>query len=79
MFFDNNDFRQNENMGYGENINIDIDNYNTNSNFNMNNYDMDNSNDTVMGTVEGPIVEPGRERIIQRNIIHEVKHACQFM
>ena len=28
---------------------------------------------TMFGTVQGPIIEPGRERVIQRNIIHEVK------
>lgn len=80
MFCNDNDIRQNGDFGYGENINIDIDNFNTNtntnSNFNMNQMDMDNSGMTMMGSVQGPIVEPGRERVIQRNIIHEVKHVC---
>ena len=67
MFFGNEDFRQN-----GEDINIDINNVNTNTNFNMN-----EMNETgMMGTVSGPIIEPGKERVIQRNIIHEVRHVC---
>ena len=27
-----------------------------------------------MGMVTGPVMEPGRERVVQRNIVHEVKH-----
>ena len=72
MFFNNDECRQN-----GENINIDIDNYNTNtnSNFNTNSFDMNMADPgtTMMGSVQGPIIEPGRERVIQRNIVHEVK------
>ena len=77
MFVNSEDFRQNENFGYGEDINIDINNFNTNTNNNTN-YNMnDMSGDTtMMGSVQGPIVEPGRERVVQRNIIHEVKHIC---
>jgi len=73
MFFDSDELRQNN--GYGEDINIDINNVNTNSNFSMNQMDM-NSPDMMPSTVQGPIIEPGRERVIQRNIIHEVKHIC---
>ena len=79
MFFGNEDVRQNGDFGYGEDINIDINNVNTNtntnSNFNMNQVDMSMSDPgmTMMGTVQGPIIEPGRERVIQRNIVHEVK------
>ena len=73
MFYNNDDFRQN---GYGDDINIDINNYNMNDN-NTNNFNMnDMTNDTTMGSMEGPIVEPGKERVVQRNIIHEVKHIC---
>ena len=73
MFYNNDDFRQN---GYGDDINIDINNYNMNDN-NTNNFNMsDMTNDTAMGSMEGPIVEPGKERVVQRNIIHEVKHIC---
>lgn len=80
MFFNTDEMRQNGDFGYGEDINIDINNVNTNSNtnFNTNTFDMnvtDNSS-TMMGSVQGPIIEPGRERIVQRNIIHEVKHVC---
>ena len=79
MFFSNED-RQNEEFGYGENINIDIDNFNTNNNTNFNQNSFDtvsmNNTDTMVGSVQGPIIEPGRERVIQRNIVHEVKHIC---
>ena len=79
MFFNNDEFRQNGDYGFDENINIDINNTNmntnTNSNFNTNNFDMNMSDPgtTMMGSVQGPIIEPGRERVVQRNIIHEVK------
>lgn len=75
MFVNNDEFRQNGEYGYGEDINIDINNYNnnTNSNYNINDMNMMNSDTTMMGTVQGPIVEPGRERVVQRNIIHEIK------
>ena len=73
MFY-NDDFRQNG-FGYGDNIDININNTNTNQNVNMNvndNFDGDYN----MGMVAGPVVEPGRERVVQRNIVHEVKHVC---
>ena len=84
MFFNNDELRQNGDFGYGEDINIDINNFNTNnntstnSNFNTNSFDMNMADPgtTVMGSVQGPIIEPGRERVVQRNIIHEVKHIC---
>ena len=82
MFFGNDELRQNGDLGYGEDINIDINNFNTNtntntnSNFNMNQVDMNMNSDIMMGSVQGPIIEPGRERVIQRNIVHEVKHIC---
>ncbi len=75
MFMNDDTFRQN---GEYEDINIDINNYNTNNNtnsnynLNENTIDMGNSG-MMMGTVQGPIIEPGRERVIQRNIVHEVK------
>ncbi len=72
MFFGNDELRQNGD-GY-EDINIDINNINTNSNTN---YNMNQMNpDMMMGSVEGPIIEPGKERVIQRNIVHEVRHIC---
>ena len=80
MFFSDEELRQNGDFGYGENINIDIDNFNTNnntnSNFNMNQMNMSDPGMTMIGSVQGPIIEPGRERVIQRNIVHEVKHIC---
>ena len=76
MFVNNDEFRQNGEYGYGEDINIDINNYNNNSNYNMNDMNMMNSDTTMIGAVQGPIVEPGRERVVQRNIIHEIKHIC---
>ena len=72
MFYsDNCDLRQD--MDYD--INIDIDNNNTN--MNSFNQDFSNTSQTMdFGTMQGPIIEPGRERVIQRNIVHEVKHIC---
>ncbi len=80
MLFGNDELRQDNGYGYGENIDININNTNFNDNDNMNTfntgYSMDNTQMMNMGTVQGPIIEPGRERVIQRNIIHEVKHVC---
>ena len=73
MFY-NDDFRQNE-FGYGDGIDININNTNTNKNVNMNmNENFDGGFDRVM--TAGPVVEPGWERVVQRNIVHEVKHIC---
>ena len=75
MFY-NDDFRQNE-FGYGDGIDININNTNTNSNQNVNmnmNENFDGGFD--MGMTAGPVIEPGRERVVQRNIVHEVKHVC---
>ena len=75
MFY-NDDFRQNG-FGYGEGIDININNTNTNTNQNVNmnmNENFDGGYD--MGMTTGPIVEQGRERVVQRNIVHEVKHIC---
>ena len=77
MMFCNDDFRQNGNFGYGDNIDININNTNTNTNTNQNvNMNMNENFDGGydIGTTTGPIVEPGRERVVQRNIVHEVKH-----
>ena len=73
MFY-NDDLRQNG-FGYGDGIDININNTNTNTNQNVNmnmNENFDGGFD--MGMSNGPIVEPGRERVVQRNIVHEVKH-----
>ena len=71
MFY-NDDFRQNG-FGYGDNIDININNTNTNQNVNMN---VNDNFDGDYNMVAGPVVEPGRERVVQRNIVHEVKHVC---
>ena len=84
MFFSDETLRQNGDYGMDENINIDINNTNMNTNtnyntnYNSNTFDMNigDPGTTMMGTVQGPIIEPGRERVIQRNIVHEVKHIC---
>lgn len=69
MFY-NDDFRQD--MNYGDGIDININNSNTNMNANQ------NINTNEMGGMEygmqtGPVIEAGRERCVQRNIVHEVK------
>ena len=77
MFYSNDTFRQDNGFGYGENIDININNTNDNTNFNTNNnqnFNMGMADN--MTTVQGPIIEPGRERVIQRNIVHEVRHVC---
>lgn len=82
MIFGNDELRQDNGYGYGENIDININNSNFNDNDNMNTstfntgFTMNNVQMMNMGTVQGPIIEPGRERVIQRNIVHEVKHVC---
>ena len=75
MFY-NEDLRQNG-FGYGEGIDININNSNNNTNQNVNmnmNENFDGGYD--MGMMTGPVMEPGRERVVQRNIVHEVKHVC---
>ena len=62
-----------------DDIDIDINNVNTNMNDNMNynmNTNMDNEVNMGMGDVMSPIIEPGRERVINRTFIHEVPHIC---
>ena len=77
MVFGSDELRQDN--GYGENIDININNSNFNDNMNTyteSGFTMNNTQMMNMGTVQGPIIEPGRERVIQRNIVHEVKHVC---
>ena len=67
MFYDG--YRQDD-------IDINITNQNVNDNTNM------NTNTNMMGgtfaggTINSPIIEPGRERIVNRTFIHEVPHVC---
>jgi hypothetical protein len=78
MFYNDN-FRQDGNFGYGDGIDININNTNMNTNTNQNvNMNMNENFEGGfdMGMTTGPIMEPGRERVVQRNIVHEVKHVC---
>lgn len=66
--------------GRYDDIDINITNQNVNTNMNTNtNMNMNVNEGYPMGTVSGPIIEPGRERYVQRNIFHEVKQGCPFM
>ena len=78
-------------MFYGDNLREDIDiditnnnqNFNTNTNDNMN-YNMNNNMNTMdnmnmgipSGDIMSPVIEPGRERIVNRTFVHEVPHIC---
>ena len=76
MFY-NDDFRQDGNFGYGDGIDININNSNMNTNMNTNtNMNVNENEGMNYGMQSGPIIEAGRERCIQRNIVHEVKHIC---
>lgn len=69
----------NENMRRDDlDINITNQNVNTNDNFNMNYNEMDNyaMMQPQMGDVMNPIIEPGRERVVNRTFVHEVPHVC---
>ena len=62
-----------------EDIDININNSNSNINSNMNdnmNYNYNQTGDFGMGDMMNPIVEPGRERVINRTFVHEVPHIC---
>ena len=65
MFYDG--YRQDD-------IDINITNQNVNDNTNMNMNMMGGS--FAAPTMESPIVEPGRERIVNRTFVHEVPHVC---
>ena len=78
MFY-NDDFRQDGNFGYGDGIDININNSNMNTNTNTNtnmNMNVNENEGMNYGMQSGPIIEAGRERCVQRNIVHEVKHIC---
>ena len=64
-----------------DDVDINITNQNTNFNENMNmntninelqNYNMPLQQSNVMA----PIIEPGRERVINRTFVHDVPHIC---
>ena len=66
----NNGFRQ-------EDVDINITNQNVNSNINENmNFDYNQMGGITMGNMMNPIVEPGRERVVNRTFVHEVPHVC---
>lgn len=67
MFCANDQFRQDD-------IDINITNQNVNANMNDNmNYNMMGGYSTpMMGSVMSPVVEPGRERVVNRTFVHEV-------
>ncbi len=74
-------FYTNDTLGREDvDINITNQNVNTNTNDNMNmNYgDMGDTYTTPMEqtNIMTPIIEPGRERVINRTFIHEVPHVC---
>ena len=66
----------NESMGRDDlDINITNQNVNTNMNDNMNFNEMNSGYDMMpmqQGSVMSPIVEPGRERVVNRTFVHEV-------
>lgn len=67
--------------GYGQNmydgnIDINITNQNVNDNTNMNFQGMGVPGGAMMGMTTSPVVEPGRERVVYRNIYHTVPHVC---
>ena len=60
-----------------EDFDINITNQNLNYNDNMNYNDIGNMMmpmEPQMGSVMSPIVEPGRERVVNRVFVHEVPH-----
>ena len=65
-----------------EDIDISINNQNVNTNMNDNmNYNYNEMMDgysmpVQQGSVMNPIVEPGRERVVNRTFVHEVPHIC---
>lgn len=64
MFYDG--YRQDD-------IDINITNQNVNDNTNMN---MNMMGGYGSQNMTSPIVEPGRERIVNRTFVHEVPHVC---
>ena len=58
---------------YDNSIDINITNQNVNDNTNMMGYDQMGGT-SMMGMVTSPVVEPGRERVVYRNIYHTVPH-----
>lgn len=69
----------NESMGRDDlDINITNQNVNANMNDNMNYNEVGGYNMMPMtqGNIMSPIIEPGRERVVNRTFVHEVPHVC---
>ena len=77
--FDDRAYRQDQ---FDGDIDINITNENLNSNtndnmnYNMNTNTMEGYNTPTMTTTSAPIIEPGRERVVNRTFIHNVPHIC---
>ena len=73
MFCANGGFRQDD-------IDISITNQNVNANMNDNmNYNMMGGVSTpMMGSVMSPVIEPGRERIVNRTFVLLIVWACTW-
>jgi len=62
-----------------DDIDINITNQNFNDNANMFMADDNMMGGTYAGgSMMAPIVEPGRERVVNRTFIHEVPHVCHM-
>lgn len=75
----NDDFRQDISYGTDGDIDINITNQNVNTNdMMMGEYNMqyDMPMQPQMTNVMSPVVEPGRERVVNRTFVHEVPHVC---
>ncbi len=55
-----------------DDVDINITNQNVNTNDNMNYNMMGGYNQMASPIMQSPIIEPGRERIINRTFVHEV-------
>ena len=79
-------FNFNDDRTCREDVDINITNQNTNTNFNDNmnmntNMNFNNPQESYsmpmeQSNVMAPIIEPGRERIVNRTFVHEVPHIC---
>ena len=77
----NDDCRQDMPYCYDGYIDINITNQNVNTNMNemmMGGYNMpmQMQMQPQMGNVMSPVMEPGRERVVNRTFVHEVPHVC---
>ena len=60
-----------------DDVDINITNQNVNTNMNENYaYNMGMQNQPMMGDMMNPVIEQGRERIVNRTFVHEVPHIC---